>query len=284
MINVLSSGFYTTVQDLGRNDYQSLGVPISGAMDHCALKMANAILGNDENCAVLEITLVGPKLEFTCNSLISITGAELPVKLNSDDIQSFTAINVVKGDVLSFGRFNNGYRSYLGVYGGFQTELVLNSRSLYAGLTTSSCLKKGDILKILPKNSHGKRYSNVKFNKNYIDSHLIDVYKGPEFDNLNDFDKDKLLNQEFTISKDNNRMAYQLEETLPNELGEMITSLVLPGTIQLTPLGKLIVLMRDCQTTGGYPRVLQLSESSINVFAQKKVGDKITFKIKSYNQ
>ena len=62
MINVLYSGFYTTIQDLGREHYQSLGVPISGAMDHNASKMANAILGNDKNCAILELTMLGPKL------------------------------------------------------------------------------------------------------------------------------------------------------------------------------------------------------------------------------
>ena len=92
----------------------------------------------------------------------------------------------------------------------------------------------------------------------------------------------KLFNQEFTVFKENNRMAYQFQELVTNNLKDIITSLVLPGTVQLTPFGKLIVLMRDCQTTGGYPRVLQLKESSINLLSQKKVGDKIKFKLKTH--
>jgi allophanate hydrolase subunit 2 len=91
-----------------------------------------------------------------------------------------------------------------------------------------------------------------------------------------------LFKQEFTISKDNNRMAYQLDEIITNELGDIITSLVLPGTVQLTPSGKLIVLMRDCQTTGGYPRILQLSDNSIDTLAQKMTGQKITLQLLEY--
>ena len=74
-------------------------------------------------------------------------------------------------------------------------------------------------------------------------------------------------------------MAYQLEDPLKNSLQPIITSLVLPGTIQLTPSGSLIILMRDCQTTGGYPRILQLSEASINRLAQKSTGDKVRFEL-----
>ena len=77
-------------------------------------------------------------------------------------------------------------------------------------------------------------------------------------------------------------MAYQLDELIVNTLSDIITSLVLPGTIQLTPFGKVIILLRDCQTTGGYPRILQLSNVAINVLAQKKAGDKIRFKLVEY--
>ena len=81
----------------------------------------------------------------------------------------------------------------------------------------------------------------------------------------------------FTISSDNSRMGYRLNETIPNNFESMLTSGVLPGTVQLTPSGKLIVLMRDCQVTGGYPRVLQLSENAINILAQKTTGDQLRF-------
>ena len=102
MVEVLHPGFYSTIQDSGRKEFQHLGVPISGAMDQYASKMANAILGNDDNCAVLEITMVGPKLEFTCNTVIAITGANLSPNLNGVDIDNNTVINVIKGNVLVF--------------------------------------------------------------------------------------------------------------------------------------------------------------------------------------
>ena len=107
----------------------------------------------------------------------------------------------------------------------------------------------------------------------------IDVFKGPEFHLLSKNQQEFLINSQFTISKDNNRMAYQLSEILENNLESIITSLVLPGTVQLTPSGKLIILMRDCQTTGGYPRVLQLKESAISVLAQKLTGNPINFRL-----
>jgi len=281
MIKVLHPGFYSTIQDLGRRDYQHLGVPLSGAMDQHALKSANAILGNDENCAVLEITMLGPNLEFCCDTVITISGADLQPKLNGIKIRLFSATNVKTGDVLSFGRLIKGFRAYLAVSKGFQTEDILNSKSMYKGLTAASRLQKGDLIKLIPTNHINNKYAYVKFDGN-IDVDIIVVNKGPEFEHLNDKQINQLFGQEFTISKENNRMAYQLDELITNSLYEIITSLVMPGTIQLTPLGKLIILMRDCQTTGGYPRILQLSEYSISVLAQKKVGDKIIFKLEEY--
>ena len=107
----------------------------------------------------------------------------------------------------------------------------------------------------------------------------IEVFKGPEFDMLSDLEKEELFIRYFSISNNNNRMACQLNEIFENKLQPIITSLVIPGTVQLTPSGKLIILMRDCQATGGYPRVLQLSEIAINVLSQKFTNDKIQFKL-----
>lgn len=281
MIRVLHPGLYSTIQDLGREKYQHLGVPVSGVMDQEASRIANAILGNDEECAVLEIAMLGPKLEFGCQTVISITGADLQPKLNGAEIRSYTPINIKTGDILSFGRLSNGFRSYIAVSGGFQLKKVLGSRSMYKGITEKFKLEKGDVLNLIPNNRISKKYAAVKFKKSLYNEDII-VYKGPEFLHLNVVQINQLFEQEFTISKENNRMAYQLNELIDNSLTEIITSLVMPGTIQLTSLGKLIILMRDCQTTGGYPRILQLSEHSINVLAQKKVGDTIKFKLLEY--
>ena len=107
----------------------------------------------------------------------------------------------------------------------------------------------------------------------------MEVFKGPEFEYLTLEQQAQLFNNKLTISNLNNRMAYQFKEPLKNNLNPIITSQVLPGTVQLTPSGNLIVLMRDCQTTGGYPRILQLKETSINVLSQKMTGQTLQFKL-----
>lgn len=279
MVKVLKPGFYTTVQDLGRLEFQVYGVPISGAMDSQSAKIANALVGNDENDAVLEITLFGPKLEFHNDVLVSLAGAELSPTLNNKEILMNTAIRISKGDVLSFGKLKYGCRCYLAVSGGFQTENIMLSRSMYKNITSKFRIEKGDELKVKTAANDFKVSSNALVridNSSFKERELI-VCKGPEFHLLTKSQKEKLLTAHFTIAKENSRMAYQLEEVLDNNLKAIITSLVLPGTVQLTPSGKLIILMKDCQTTGGYPRVLQLSESSINSLAQKFTGSKIKF-------
>lgn len=279
MIKVLYPGFYSSIQDLGRKECQYFGVPVSGAMDLYAAKMANSIIGNDTNCAVLEITMAGPRLEFKSDTVISITGANLSPSINGISAKNNRAINIYRGDILSFGKAIKGIRSYLAVFGGFQTQMVLKSRSMYHGITKTSSLIKGEILKIKQINKVGNKYSSIRFKDNYIENQVVKVFKGPEFDKLSESQINTLINQEFTISKENNRMAYQLDELVKNNIEDIITSLVLPGTVQLTPFGKLIILMRDCQTTGGYARILQLSEKSINVLAQKFTGNKIRFSL-----
>ncbi len=283
MIKVLHPGFYSTIQDLGRKEYQHLGVPISGAMDLHASIMANGIVGNDANCAVLEMTMIGPKLEFTCNTTVAISGGKFSPMLNGEEVDNNLVINIYKGDILSFGKTMNGFRSYLAVSGGFQSKKFLKSRSMYQGITQNSCLSKGDFLEIKSRIQFSKKHSSVRYKCDYINNQVVKVFKGPEFDKLNKQQVKTLFNEEFTISKENNRMAYQFEELVTNDLNDIITSLVLPGTVQLTPSGKLIILMKDCQTTGGYPRVLQLSEKSINVLAQKFTGIKISFSLIDQN-
>ncbi|WP_282135719.1 biotin-dependent carboxyltransferase family protein [Seonamhaeicola maritimus] len=278
MIKVLNPGMYSTIQDFGRFGYQKYGVPCSGVMDRKAASFANAILGNNNELPVLEMTMLGPKLQFDCNTIICVSGADMSPKLNNTFILNNKPISVKKGDVLSFGKLNNGVRSYLAVSGGFSTEKVMESYSMYAGITNQSKIEKNDIIEVSIKSElFENQHASIKMNTDYFGSKDIEVFKGPEFETLSESQKELLFNQDFTISKDNNRMAYQLNEPLENSLEPIITSLVLPGTVQLTPSGKLIILMRDCQTTGGYPRVLQLKESSINVLSQKFTGQMVSF-------
>lgn len=280
MIKVLKPGFYSTIQDVGRFGFQDYGVPYAGAMDAYAASVANMVLGNSKNDAVLEMTMTGPTLQFDCETTICLSGANISPMLNDVPIDINKAIHVVKNDVLSFGKLQSGFRGYLSVSGGFKTEKIMQSRSMFKGITERYVIAKGDQLTI-KKNIEVllNKNASIKFNNKYLHVNTVEVYKGPEFDKLSKHQQDVLLTQEFSISKDNNRMAYQLDQSLENTLDAIITSLVLPGTVQLTPSGKLIVLMRDCQTTGGYPRVLQLKESAMNIMAQKFMGNKVCFKL-----
>lgn len=282
MIKVLKPGFYSTIQDLGRFGYQEFGVPYSGVMDRKAAALANVLIGNAENKAVIEMTMTGATLKFETETCIAITGADISPSLNSNAIQLNKIIFVKANDVLSFGKLNNGFRCYLAVLGGFKTETVMKSKSMYQNITKQIALLKNDELQVSASTiSNMEHYASIKFDFNYINSIEIEAFKGPEFEFLTKDQQQALFSKSFTISKDNNRMAYQLVEPLENDLQPIITSAVLPGTVQLTPSGKLIILMRDCQTTGGYPRVLQLKESALDVLAQKYTGNSLSFSLKN---
>ena len=280
MIEVLSTGFYTTVQDIGRIGYHEYGVPYSGVMDQRSARIANALINNDENAAVLEITMTGPKLQFNSNTMISITGADMSPTLNDVRVSLNKSIEIRPGDLLSFGILSYGFRCYLAVSRGLQTEKVMKSRSMFVNVTPQIVLKKGDVLPIIDCESGSKTINaSIKIDTNHFENEILEVYKGPEFDCLSKAQQNQLLSQTYTVSKDNNRMAYQLENTIKNTLSPIITSLVQPGTVQLPPSGKLIVLMRDGQTAGGYPRVLQLTDNAINTLSQKYIDNCIQFKL-----
>jgi len=280
MVKVINPGFYTTIQDLGRFGYEDYGVPVSGVMDCYSAQFANALLNNDKNDAVLEITMTGPTLEFNNQTSICISGADMSPELNDLGIKLNSAIAVKPNDILSFGKLKHGFRSYLAVAGGFQSEVMLKSRSMYKNVTSKFKIEASDGLTIEELESIASdKHALLKFDPEMFTSNTIEVFRGPEFELLTSVQQDRLFNQEFTISNFYDRMAYQVEERFENNLKPIITSLVLPGTVQLTPSGNLIVLMRDCQTTGGYPRILQVRESSINCLAQKFKGQSIRFKL-----
>ena len=278
MIKILKKGLHTSIQDLGRIGYRNYGIPISGAMNSDDAKMSNLILGNNETDAVMEITLQGPKLQFLDETPIAITGANLSPTLNGIALEMNKSISIQKGDIIDFGARIAGVRSYLSVNGGFQTDLVFGSRSYYEGITTKKIVEKEDELPFA-LNLNKKQYQIQLHDQtqDYQQNELA-VFEGPEFKMLNDDQKKQVLNSNFTLGI-NNRMAYQLKELLPNNLTPITSSTVLPGTVQLTPSGKMLILMRDCQTTGGYPRIFQLSEQSINRLSQKMQHEKVHFKL-----
>ena len=278
MIKVIKEGLFSTIQDSGRFGYKNIGIPVSGAMDQASAKLANLLLGNDERSAVLEMTLLGPTLEFMNDTYISITGADMNPVLNKQKILLNKTLLVNKGDILCLSHSTNGMRSYLGVKGGFNSETKLGSKSFYRGITKREKLIKNDKIKfdqaISSPKTVNKNINDFKINRKGD----IKVFKGPEFDLLDTYSKDIIFNTDFTIGI-NNRMGYNLFEPIKNSISSIISSPVMPGTVQLTPSGKIIILCRDCQTTGGYPRILQLDKNSINCLSQKTIGEIINFKL-----
>jgi biotin-dependent carboxylase-like uncharacterized protein len=149
-IEVIKPGLATTVQDLGRPGYYDIGIPLSGAMDRFALRVANLLVGNDEGAAALECTFMGPELRFTTDAVIAITGAELPPKLDGEPRPNWEAVAVTAGQVLAFDFLKRGARAYVAVAGGIDVPVVLGSRSTYAlgalGGFQGRALKAGDEL------------------------------------------------------------------------------------------------------------------------------------------
>ena len=277
-IEVLQPGLFSTIQDPGRNGFLKYGVPMSGVMDLYAAQMANLILRNSPNSAVLEITQMGPKLKFSDPAKISICGALLSPKINNFKIGNNRVYKIEAGDELSFGKRQLGCRAYLAISGGFKTEKILKSRSWFEGITDNFKLNKNMKLPYESTNeSKIETNASIKFTSEYLVTSEIGVFPGPEFYLLTEGEQEILRSRNFSIDKNNNRMAIQLQEIMGNTLKPIITGPVLPGSVQLTPSGKLIVLMRDCQITGGYPRVMQLSETGMNKIAQKIMGDSLRF-------
>ncbi len=278
MLKVLKSGFYTTIQDLGRFHYRNKGVPVAGAMDNLSVQKANSLLENDANAAVLEITMTGPTLLFEESTYITLAGARMSATLNNEPIHNYKVYMVNEGDILSYGKLEKGFRAYLAVKGGFDSEKVLGSVSQYKPITKQNRLKDGDSIPFESSIDFKPILSELKVDS-FLDDTVLRVNKAPEFDMLTDDQLEVIFTKEFTVAKENNRMAYQLNEVLEGHELNMLTSATLPGTVQLTPAGKLIVLMRDGQTTGGYPRILQLSDRAIAILGQKREGAKISFKM-----
>ena len=276
MIAILHPGIYCSVQDQGRFGHTKMGVPQAGCADTYAATMANALLKNHEKDALIEITFGQGKFKFTSDTYICLTGGDFSPKLNGKLIKMQSVYFIKKDSVLSFGKRVYGARVYLSVQGGIQTETVYGSRSFFDGITQQK-LGKGAMLPILPIQKYAdNNFSKVRVSEKHFTTIYLPCLKGPEFFKLNQEQQRKLFTP-FSISDDNNRVGYRLKESLENNLSSILTSAVLPGTVQLTPSGKCIILLQDCQVTGGYPRILQLSEIAIARVSQKITGDKIQF-------
>ena len=284
IFEVIQPGLLTTVQDLGRYGYQQYGVPVSGAMDNYALRVANLLLGNNEEEACLEITLLGLKLRVLEDTVVAITGADLSPLLNNSSLPMWQAVAVSRGDKLSFPWPKRGCRSYLAVAGGIDVPRVMGSRSTYIkshlGGHEGRPLRAGDQLK---SNKVSPRILGRKLPSPYIPEYRnqseLRVILGPQDDHFTERGIHTFLCSEYTVSTEADRVGYRLHgPCIEHKAGADIVSDAIPlGAVQVPGNGLPIVLLADRQTTGGYTKIATVITADIPKLAQAKPEDKVRF-------
>lgn len=292
-IRITKGGLLSTFQDLGRIGYQKDGVIVSGAMDQEALTFGNLLLGNIGNEAGLECTLTGPELLFETEALIAITGADLSAKIDGLPVPLWRPVAVTPGALLTFGEAKIGCRAYLTVQGGFDLPEVLGSASTYLtagfGGFEGRALKKGDRISFKSKAPVLPERMNWALSPELYkreDVHTIRVIKGPEFELFQEKSIADLFINQFRVSKAADRMGYRLDGPMLalKTAKEMLSSAVTFGTVQVTPEGIPIILMADHQTTGGYPRILQVLSTDLGKLAQLHSGQEFQFELLTLKQ
>lgn len=281
-IEFIKPGLQTLVQDLGRSGFQKQGVPSGGALDRQAAKTANEIVGNSEDTPLIEITILGPEIYFSQNCRIAITGANISPKLNKEAIDNYSLINVRARSILSFGKISSGCRAYLAIAGQWHVKNWLGSASAATIspelLTPDSIITKSSKISISTNDQEIKSPAKVK---RIIYSNIIrlKVVPGPEFEWFSKVAIARFFSSGHIISQAANRMGYQLKTSGMEHQEEMISSGIIPGTIQITPDGRAMILLADAQTTGGYPRIANIIGNGINAIAQSKPGDEVWFSL-----
>ncbi|MBP2625900.1 MAG: KipI antagonist [Firmicutes bacterium] len=285
MIKVIRPGMLTTVQDSGRLGYQAYGMPVAGVMDSYAYRIANLLVANSCNAAVLEMTMLGGTFYFEQDTWVSICGADMQATLNGGKIQNWSRFFVPSGSELAFGYGTEGCRSYLAVYGGIAVPEMLGSRSTYTrggiGGFKGRGLQVGDELPI-GEGDNPPQYSIILPSEvvpQYTDTVQLRVILGPQDDLFTPQGIDILFNGAYQISSEADRMGYRLEGPKIEHIGkpEIISDALCQGAIQVPGHGMPIIMMADRGTTGGYAKIGTVIGPDLAKLAQAKPGDVVRF-------
>ena len=286
LIEVLDGGMLSTVQDLGRYGYQRYGVPVSGALDLFALRAGNRLVGNADDAAGLEITLIGPRLRFLSPAVIAITGADLDPRLDGHRVSMWQSVPVKEGTTLAFGDVRDGVRAYLAVAGGFDVPLVLGSRSTYTrsklGGIGGRAIRAGDRLPgVAAPVVEGARSRRLprRLVPAYGHQHALRVVLGPQDDAFSEEGVRAFLSSAYQVSEQSDRIGYRLNgPTIAHKAGPDIISDGIPsGAVQVPADGQPIVLLADRGTTGGYTKIATLISADLPRLAQAMPSDEVTF-------
>jgi len=285
-IRIIKAGMLTSVQDLGRRGYQDQGIGTSGVMDVRNFKIANLLLDNAENEAVLEFTLIGPTLEFTSDTIISITGGDFTPKLNGELLDMYKAIYVSKGDLLTFGSAKSGSRGYIAFSSYLNIPVVMGSRStnIKSGIGgfEGRKLQNGDYLHFRIKRRYLPFFLSRKLEMpEYSDkTQEIRVILGPQAEMFTKTACETFLSASFTVTSEFDRMGCRLDGPFiaAKDKSDIISDPTTFGSIQIPSHGKPIILLSDRQTTGGYAKIATVATVDLSILVQRKVDSKIKFK------
>lgn len=279
---ILFPGPYTTIQDRGRFHYQDRGVPVSGSLDTFASVVANWLVGNSSDCAVLEMTYRGVHLEITCEAYLAIAGADMGAKLNGHPFPAWTSVYVKPGDTIRMGVAKSGCRSYLAITGGIDVPLVMGSRSTYVGGKLGGLegrtLRMNDLL----HRGQGSLLSSPRsfpWPPEYAREIPLRALPGPQLQYFQGI-RDMFFSANFTVTSQADRMGYRLAGPEiardPGAPKSIISEPITPGNIQILPSGQAVILLVE-QTLGGYTKIATVLSSDIMKVAQAKPGDIIRF-------
>lgn len=274
-IEVTRAGMFTTVQDLGRRGHRARGVPLSGATDRFALRVANMLVGNREDAAALEFTLVGPELKFLHETVIAVCGAEF------EACPGWRPIVVRAGTIVTLRTLKRGCRGYLAVAGGVAVERVLGSRSTYVrarlGGFQGRALHDGDVLPVpnVQRTFRNHWHIDERILPRYAAAAIVRVLPGAHAAEFHAAWTESV----FTISAQSDRMGVRLKgPALPRQAaGDLLSLPIVPGTVQVPPDGLPIVLLADAQTIGGYPQLAHVIAVDLPIVAQLRPGDSVRF-------
>jgi antagonist of KipI len=284
LIQVQAPGLLTTVQDLGREGFGPLGVSASGAADPISLRLGNRLVGNPEEAAGLEMTLLGGTFVFPQDTVIVLTGSDFGATLDGTPLDLWTSMEAKAGQTLRVGSTRSGARCYLCVQGGIAVKPFLGSASthLLSGLGgyEGRALRKGDALQIAPATApHRKSNISPGALERLSPRKLLRVTPGPQSDSFSEASLRQFFAASYRVAEDSNRMGLRLEgqPIAQNSSGEMITEGVSLGAVQITAGGLPIILFVEQQTTGGYAKIANVISADLHSLGQLRPRDEIRF-------
>jgi KipI family sensor histidine kinase inhibitor len=306
-VTVLQPGLLTTVQDTGRWGHQHLGVSVAGPMDYVAHRLANALLGNGQRTAALEVTWFGPELRMEQETRFAVTGADLHATLNGADVPLGVPLRCEKGSVLRFGERRGGVRAYVAFDGGVAVPRVLGSRATHLPsglggfggrqLTADDRVPLGDPPSDMVPHlvdpevarsgvgAAGAAGETAAQKVRSAGGARLRVLPGPQAVESGPTALEALQRTRYTVSPQSNRMGYRLAggaQMSGLSRGDMISESTFVGAVQLPPSGDPILLMADRQTSGGYPQVAVVITADLPLAGQLGPGDWIEFETCSH--